>query len=199
MNRRIVSAVAAIALVALIASSASAQTGIGLRYGSFTPEGDYIDMEASSAFGAHVALGFIPVLKFQLGAEYLSGEADYDYGSGLVLPDQEYQSLAIFADVRYPISLLPMFPIKPMIGGGMNINLMTYMDRETVENALNNPSTEPDPADFTKTGYHLMVGLLFKPPILPFSISVEYRIQKIKLEDETVSNNGVLFGLTYGF
>ena len=75
MSRRIVSAVAAIALVALIASSASAQTGIGLRYGSFQPKGDYITMDATSAFGAHVALGFIPILKFQLGAEYLSGTA----------------------------------------------------------------------------------------------------------------------------
>lgn len=198
MNRRIVSAVAAIALVALIASSASAQTGIGLRYGSFTPEGDYIDMEASSVFGAHVALGFIPVLKFQLGAEYLSGTADYHYPGGLDLANQDYQSIAIFADVRYPIQLLPLFPIKPMVGAGMNINLMTYMDEATVEDVVLR-GMDPDPADFTKTGYHIMVGLLFKPPILPFSISVEYRIQKIKLEDETVSNNGVLFGLTYGF
>lgn len=199
MNRRIVSAVAAIALVALIASSASAQTGIGLRYGSFQPEGDYITMDAAPAFGAHVALGFIPILKFQLGAEYLKGTADYDYGGGLVLTDQDYQSLAIFADVRYPISLLPLFPIKPMIGGGMNINLMTYMDQATVEDAIMGGLSDPDPANFTKTGYHIMFGLLFKPPILPFSITAEYRIQKIKLEDETVSNNGVLFGLTFGF
>ena len=199
MNRRIVSTVAAIALVALIASTASAQTGIGLRFGSFTPEGDYITMDATSAFGAHVALGFIPVLKFQLGAEYLSGTADYDYGGGLVLTDQDYQSIAIFADVRYPISLLPMFPIKPMIGGGMNINLMSYLDRASVADALAGSVTDPDLENFTKTGYHIMFGLLFKPPILPFSISAEYRIQKIKLEDETVSNNGVLFGLTFGF
>ena len=198
MNRRIVSTVAAIAVVALIATSASAQTGIGFRYGSFQPEGDYITMDATSALGAHVALGFIPVLKFQLGAEYLSGTADYDYGGGLVLTDQDYQSIAIFADVRYPISLLPMFPIKPMVGAGMNINLMTYMDEATVEDVVLE-GMDPDPADFTKTGYHIMFGLLFKPPILPFSISAEYRIQKIKLEDETVSNNGVLFGLTFGF
>ena len=199
MNRRILSAVAAIAFIALTASSASAQTGIGVRYGSFQPDGDSIDMEATTAIGAHIALGFIPVLKFQLGAEYMSGTADYDYGSGIQLLEHDYQSIAIFADVRYPIKLLPMFPIKPMIGAGMNINLMSYFDRAAVVDAKANPSTEPDLADFTKTGYHLMFGLLFKPPILPFSITAEYRIQKIKLEDETVSNNGILFGITYGF
>jgi len=198
MNRRILSAFAAIALIALITTPAAAQTGIGVRYANLTPEGDYITMDATSAFGAHVALGFIPILKFQVGAEYLSGTADYNYSALLQLEDQDYKSLGIFVDVRKPIGLIPLFPLKLVVGGGMNINLMTYMDEQAVSDVISSGG-DPDPADFTRTGYHLMFGLLFKPPILPFTITAEYRLQTIKLEDDTVKSNGILLGLTFGF
>lgn len=197
MNRRIVSAVAAIALVALIAPSAGAQTGFGVRYGSISVEGEYVKMDATSAFGAHVALGFIPVLKFQVGAEVLSGTATYNYTPEIPNTDfdQDFKSIGIFADVRYPIKLLPLFPVKPVIGGGINVNLMSYLDREMFRTG----GVSPDVEDFTQTGYHLMFGLLIKPPFLPFSLTTEYRLQTIKLEDDTVSNNGFVIGLTFGF
>ena len=200
MSRRIITSIAAIALIALITPTAArAQTGFGVRYANLKSEGDHIIMDATSAFGAHVALGFLPILKLQVGAEYLSGTADYDYGGVLQLQEQDYKSLGIYADVRYPIKLMPLFPIKPVVGGGVNINLMSYLDRAGVEDFIAGGLGEPDVENFTQIGYHLMFGLLFKPPVLPFTITAEYRLQTIKLTDDTVENNGIVVGLTFGF
>lgn len=198
MSRRIITSIAAIALIALITPAAArAQTGFGVRAGSISVSGDYAEMDASTAFGAHVALGFIPVLKFQVGAEYLSGTATYNYTPAIPTAgiEQDFKSVGIFADVRYPIKLLPLFPVKPVIGGGLNVNLMTYMDRDAFLSGVPTPDVE----NFTQTGYHLMFGLLFKPPVLPFTITAEYRLQTIKLINDTVKNNGIVVGLTFGF
>ncbi len=198
MKRRIVLSVAAAALLVVTAVGAQAQTGFGLRAGQISVEGDNITMDASTAFGAHVALGFIPILKFQLGVEYLSGTATYNYTPGIAGSafDADYKSVGIFLDVRKPIGLIPMFPLKLLVGGGLNMNLMSYLDEAAF---LAGGAGEPTLEDFTQNGYHLMVGLVFKPPVLPFSISAEYRMQTIKLADENVKNNGLVLGLTFGF
>jgi len=191
MNRRI-GVLVGIALVLMLPAVAGAQTGLGVRAGSISVSGDYIEMEPTTAFGAHLAIGFIPVLKVQVGAEYLKGTATYSYD--VLDVESDYQAISLFADVRYPISVLPLFPVKPVVGGGLNLNLMSYLD-EAAYSAVGNP----DPADFTHTGYHLMVGLLFDPPVLPFAITAEYRIQSIALEDDKVTNKGFVVGLTFGF
>ena len=191
MNRR--SGVLVVALLVLMLPAvAGAQTGLGVRAGSISVSGDYVEMDPATAFGAHLAIGFIPVLKVQVGAEYLKGTATYSYD--VLDVESDYQAISLFADVRYPISVLPLFPIKPVVGGGLNLNLMSYLDEATYSGGVST-----DPADFTHTGYHLMAGLLFDPPILPFVITAEYRIQSIALEDDTVTNKGFVIGLTFGF
>jgi opacity protein-like surface antigen len=192
MNRRIPHVLSALAIVVLLPVMASAQTGLGVRAGSIAVSGDYIEMDPTTAFGAHLAIGFIPVLKVQVGAEYLKGTATYSYD--VLDVEEDYQAISLFADVRYPISVLPLFPIKPVVGGGLNLNLMSYLDEATYSGGVST-----DPADYTNSGYHLMFGLLFDPPVLPFTITAEYRIQSIALEDDTVTNKGVVVGLTFGF
>jgi len=195
MHRRTLRAVSAAAVLALlIPAVAQAQTGLGVRAGSFSVSGDHVEMDASTAFGAHLALGFIPVLKFQLGIEYLKGDATYDY-DGYAAVENEFQSIGVYADVRYPIEVLPLVPVKPVVGGGLDLNVMSYWDEETVAGL--DPGA--DLADFQHVGYHLIVGLLFDPPVLPFTITAEYRMQWISLEDDEVTNNGILLGLTFGF
>ncbi len=192
MNRRIPHVLSALAIVVLLPVVASAQTGLGVRAGSIAVSGDHVEMDPTTAFGAHLAIGFIPILKVQVGAEYLKGTATYSYD--VLDVEEDYQAISLFADVRYPISVLPLFPIKPVVGGGLNLNLMSYLDEATYSGGVST-----DPADFTHTGYHLMFGLLFDPPVLPFAITAEYRIQSIALEDDTVTNKGVVVGLTFGF
>ncbi len=193
MNRRF-GVLAVIVLVLLLPAAAGAQTGLGVRAGSISVSGDNIEMDPTTAFGAHLAIGFIPILKVQVGAEYLKGTATYNYGGGLPDLDQDFQAISLFADVRYPISVLPLFPIKPVVGGGLNLNLMSYVDKDTFLGGLSN-----DPADFTHSGYHFMIGLLFDPPILPFAITAEYRIQSISLDSGSITNKGFVAGLTFGF
>ena len=193
MSRTSRVAATALVLVMLAPALAQAQTGLGVRAGSFSVEGDHVTMDAETAFGAHLALGFIPLLKFQLGAEYLTGTATYDYAP-IPEVERDFKAISVYADVRYPIEVLPLFPVKPVVGAGININMMTYLD----EDAAGVPGSQ-DVDDFTHTGYHLMVGLMFDPPVLPFTITAEYRLKSIKLEDDTVSSNGILLGLTFGF
>jgi hypothetical protein len=195
MNRRF-GVLAVIVLVLLLPAAAGAQTGLGVRAGSISVSGDHIDMDPATAFGAHLAIGFIPILKVQVGAEYLKGTATYNYGSGLPDLDQDFQAISLFADVRYPISVIPLFPIKPVVGGGLNLNLMSYVDEDTF---VDMGGLSGDPASFTHSGYHLMFGLLFDPPILPFAITAEYRIQSISLESGSITNKGFVAGLTFGF
>jgi opacity protein-like surface antigen len=201
MYRRIVRAVSAAAIVALLLPAvAGAQTGFGVRAGSFTLNGDNIDMDAEATYGVHLSLGFIPVLKFQLGAEYTSGTADYDFGGIYTLADEDYKGVSVFADVRYPIKLIPMFPIKPVVGGGINMNALSYFDESQVMAIIDGGLTgDQDPDSFTNFGYHLMAGLMFDPPVLPFTITFEYRYQSISLENETISSTGFLVGVTFGF
>lgn len=184
------------AALLVLPSAALAQTGFGVRAGSFTPDGDHLKMDATTAFGAHMALGFIPVLKFQLGIEYMTGKADYTFAGGTA-SDRDFKNVGVYADVRYPISLIPLFPVKPVVGGGIDVNLMSYIDEDTFADAGMSATT--DPASFTRTGYHLMAGLMFKAPVLPFTITAEYRMQSISVSDGTLTNNGVLLGLTFGF
>jgi hypothetical protein len=191
MNRRF-GVLAVTMLVLLLPAVAGAQTGLGVRAGSISVSGDYIEMDPTTAFGAHLAIGFIPILKVQVGAEYLKGTATYSYS--VLDVESDYQAISLFADVRYPISVLPLFPIKPVVGGGINLNLMSYLDEATYSGGVST-----DPADYTHSGYHFMLGLLFDPPILPFAITAEYRIQAISLEDDKVTNKGFVVGLTFGF
>ncbi len=198
MKRRIVLSMAAAALLVVSVVGAQAQTGFGVRVGqiSVSSDDDNITMDASTAFGAHVALGFLPIVDFMLGAEYLSGTADYNYGPGLTLPDQDFKSLGIFAEIRKTFGLIPMFPVKLVVGGGMNMNLMSYLDSDAV---MNYTGGEPDLADFTKQGTHFMAGLEIKLPILPFTVNAEYRMQTIKLDDGKINNNGITLLITFGF
>ncbi len=201
MYRRIVRAVSAAAIVALLMPAvAGAQTGFGVRAGSFTLNGDNIDMDAEATYGVHLSLGFLPVLKFQLGAEYTSGTADYDFGGIYTLTNEDYKGVSVFADVRYPIKLIPMFPIRPVVGGGINMNALSYFDESQVRAIIDGAlSGDQDPDSFTNFGYHFMAGLMFDPPVLPFTIIIEYRYQSISLEDETISSTGFLAGVTFGF
>ncbi len=197
MSRRLLAAAAVIALVLCTAPPAGAQTGFGVRAASISISGDNIEMDPTMAFGAHAALGFIPFLKFQVGAEYLSGTAMYNYTD---IPaaeiEADFKSIGVFLDVRKPFGLIPMVPVKLVVGGGMNLNLMSYIDREMFEDP---PTGGPDVNDFTQTGWHVMGGLLFDPPILPFTITAEYRLQSITLTDETIKNTGFVIGITFGF
>jgi len=200
MKRRIVLSLAAATLLLVSAGGAQAQTGFGVRAGqiSISSDDDMITMDTSTAFGAHLALGFLPIVDFMLGAEYLSGTADYDYGSGLTLNDQDFQSVGVFADIRKTFGLLPMFPVKLVVGGGLDLNLMSYLDKEAVMDFAGS-SGDPDLAKFTKQGTHLMAGLEIKLPILPFTVNAEYRMQTIKLDDGKINNNGITLMITFGF
>ncbi|MFC1628292.1 outer membrane beta-barrel protein [Gemmatimonadota bacterium] len=198
MKHRIVLSMAAAALLVVSAAGAQAQTGFGVRAGqiAISSDDDMITMDASTAFGAHVALGFLPIVDFMIGAEYLSGTADYDYGGVLQLENQDFKSIGVFADIRKTFGLLPMFPVKLVVGGGLDLNLMSYLDSEAVENYTGG---DPDLADFTKQGTHLMAGLEIKLPILPFTVNAEYRMQTIKLDDGKINNNGITLLITFGF
>ncbi len=191
------------ALLVAIAIPAQAQAGFGVRAGqiSISSEDDMITMDASTAFGAHVALGFLPIFDFMLGAEYLSGTANYDYGGRLPLENQDFKSLGIFADVRKTFGLLPMFPVKLVVGGGLDLNLMTYLDQDAVNDYVGGGlSGDPDLVDFTKQGFHYMLGLEIKLPILPFTLNTEYRLQTINLgDDKKINNNGINLLITFGF
>ena len=195
MCRRIHYAVLTIVIIALlIPTITQAQTGIGIRAGKLGVDGNHVHLDTKTAFGAHLALGFIPILKFQVGIEFLSGKADYDYYSGITANNKDFTNVGVFIDVRFPIKLLPLFPIKPVVGGGVNYNLMTYLTKNMVEQG----SLDPGFGEFTHMGYHWMAGLMFDPPILPFVITAEYRFQSIKLEDDTITIEGFLVGLTFG-
>ncbi|MFO7768094.1 MAG: outer membrane beta-barrel protein [bacterium] len=194
MFRRMKLIAAAAVIALLVPAAAQAQTGFGARVGSFSVSGDNVEMDATTAFGAHVSLGFLPILKFQLGVEYLSGTADYTYGA-VTVPDQDFTNVGVFADVRYPISLIPMFPLKPVVGGGLNLNMLSYVDEDNAASV--GPGAAP--ADFTRSGYHLMAGLLFNPPVVPLAVSAEYRLQYISVSEGTIPVKGILVGLTFGF
>jgi len=198
MSRRLVAAAAVIALVLSAAPPAEAQTGFGVRAASIAVNGDYIEMDPALAYGAHVSLGFIPFLKLQVGAEYLSGTATYNYTPSIPAAEVEsdFKNIGVFLDVRKPIGLIPLFPLKLVVGGGLNYNLMSYVDQATFDTP---PAGGLSVDDFTQMGWHAMAGLLFKPPVLPFTITAEYRLQTIKLTDDTVKNNGFVIGLTFGF
>jgi hypothetical protein len=191
------------ALLIAIAVPTMAQTGFGVRAGqiSINSKDDVVTMDASTAFGAHVALGFLPIFDFMLGAEYLSGTADYDYGGILQLDNRDFKSLGVFADVRKSFGLLPMFPVKLVVGGGLDLNLMTYPDEEAVDDFISGGLTgDLDLADATRQGMHLMFGFEIKLPILPFTLNTEYRMQTINLEnDHKIRNNGLVLLVTFGF
>ena len=203
MKRLMTVCLATAALLVVIAIPAQAQTGFGVRAGqiSISSKDDIVTMDASTAFGAHVALGFLPIVDFMLGVEYLSGTADYDYGGVLQAPNQDFKSLGIFADIRKTFGLVPMFPVKLVVGGGLDYNLLTYLDEDAVDDYVDGGlSGDPDLVDLGKSGIHYMLGLEIKLPILPFTLNTEYRLQTINLgDDRKIRNNGITLLVTFGF
>jgi hypothetical protein len=203
MKRLMTVCLATAALLVAIAVPTQAQTGFGVRAGqlSITSEDDIVTMDASTAFGLHVGLGFLPIFDFMLGVEYLSGKADYDYGGVLDLDNEDFKSLGIFADIRKTFGLVPMFPVKLVVGGGLDYNLLTYLDEDTVQDYVDGGLTgAPDLVDDGKLGIHYMLGLEIKLPILPFTLNTEYRLQTINLgDDKKINNNGITLLITFGF
>ncbi len=135
--------------------------------------------------GAHLKIGTLPIIDFEAEVSY--AKKKYNRTIELITDrdttvQTDYHDLSLNASAKYniPFSLVV---IKPYIGGGLGLHLLgSKFDilKEKLKNKTLNPNYAP-----TKNSFHLLAGLKFHIPMVPFDLFAEGRHTVIQTKPKT--------------
>ncbi len=179
--------------------------GIGARLG-FVSDYEHpllseqnIEPEDLSMYGAHITLLSIAKLSVEVAGEYsfrdYRREIDTDCLSCLPVPvDFEVRDYAGYATARYK---LVTGQLGVHLGGGLNIHRMTYsMELPYAIPGFGDVLEIPDNDWYS--GFHVLAGVSFGLPMMPFRVFAEGRIAKINISGEAARQTTLLVGATFG-
>lgn len=205
MTRR---AVAFLALAALAAGPGRAECAVlsvGGRAGIAGYSGDVLfrsgDVGSDLVLGAHVQLAFLPRLALEGSAEYFATTFEYETAfEGLTLSREvDFRDLALYATVKLSLDPLPLVPLRPYVGGGAGLHLLTTeIVREEFSGAEHGEPPEEILEDAARGGFHLVAGLDAGGFLVPLGVFVEARYSRIGSDPE-ISAKSALAGLRFGF
>jgi opacity protein-like surface antigen len=186
-------------LCLLLAAPAFALTGIsfGVRGGVVNNYeqaglnlGDF-DLNEMNLAGAQVKLSSLPMFNLVLWGDYAWKSKTYDfYGQSF---EMKVHDLAFGASLVYPIKISY---ISPYLGGGIGSHHFSFDYIKSLALSLDeNGITVPESVN--RLGYHLVGGISFDPPALPFGISAEYRMNWIDTPGEVTKYNSITAGLNF--
>jgi len=191
-------------VMVLLASPVYAITGVGVGVrGGFVHNYDNpgidkspldLDLSKMPMLGAHVVLGFIPMLDIEGSAEVAWKKKEFTYLNEAA--DFTVRDFSLNATAKYKFNFLPV--MKPYIGAGLGWHWLTY------STSLDSQPSLIYPVDENRLGYHGVAGISFRFPALPFEFFGEYRYTRILTEQKDLDSKGtdfttILGGITFGF
>jgi len=195
-------------LILLFFSSSQAITGlgIGVRAGMIQNY-DNPGLDAFSSFlsldkmpflGAHLKIGTLPLVDFELSAEYAWKKKDVVVSVGplSLKGDFTVSDFSLNATAKYHLSV-PVF--KPYVGAGAGFHRLIYkLDVEGMVEPIILPENE------SRLGLHAVAGIAIKASALPFEIFAEGRYTHIKTRQDrldTSSTNypSIMLGATLNY
>ncbi|MCP4631832.1 MAG: porin family protein [candidate division Zixibacteria bacterium] len=189
-----------ILIVLLVSSNSYAITGLGfgVRGGyvmglDLGPVDDFLGTAVPNAeaddkmpmIGAHIKVGTLPVIDFDIALEYAWKDMDLGNGYGLKIGD-----FSISATGIYKVMAGPM--ITPYVGVGAGSHKLSYTFDQPGGGFI-----IPGPDDETKLGYHGMVGAKIHPPMFPLEFFARYRYTIISTSDKSTKYSTIFAGATF--
>ena len=188
--------------------SASAITGIsiGAKVGSATYQGQVLpgsdDVGSALTYGAIIEIGTLPVLDFELHANYFKKDFTYAYDAGtlgVVSQEFEFTDFNVLALAKKNINPIPASPLGVYVGGGFGWHVLST---EVGQALLSDPQLASNPTGLVestgKLSAQAMVGLKLKFPVMPLAIFGEGRYGNI-FADENVTIYSVEAGAMLSF
>lgn len=149
--------------------------------------------------GAHLKIGTLPIIDFEADVSY--AKKSYKPTIKVIVGgitvekkvETDYHDLSLNASAKYglPLSLVV---VKPYIGAGIGVHLLgSTLDILEGQDIRDGEIK----ADFssTKNSFHLLAGLKFHIPMIPFDIFAEGRYTVIQTDPKT-KYNSIYAGLT---
>lgn len=188
--------------ILLIANSAFAVVGIGARGGmnmfADDPPGD------GPMFGAQLKLDFpLTPISVELSGELFQKTYDkeFSYGGETVEYETKFRNISANATLKYHVKLMPLSPIKPYVGAGAGLHVMSYEVEYEGETIIIPGDVEAsmEPEDVSKLGIHGVVGTDINLPVLPFAFFIEGKYTTIFTEEESTNFTSLYGGVNFGF
>jgi hypothetical protein len=179
--------------------------GIGARLG-FVSDYEHplldeqgIEPEDLSMYGAHITLLSIAKLSVELAGEYSARDFQREINLDLIgmspaLVDFKVRDYAGYATARYK---LITGQLGVHLGGGLNIHRMTY-SKELPYAIPGFGNVVEIPVNDWYSGFHVLAGVSFGLPMIPFRVFAEGRIAKINVSDDAARQTTLLVGATFG-
>lgn len=176
-----------------MATSSYALTGIsvGVKGGQamktdLGPVEGLADIDNMTLLGVQLKIATLPMVDFIGTIEYAWADAELTGIPGKF----KVHDLGLTVSVVYPFNM-PV--LKPYAGIGIGTHSVNY----TVE-LSGVPLGAPLPGDANHLGYHLVGGADLELPVLPFSFTVEARINWVKTERELTRYFQITGGVNFG-
>jgi outer membrane protein W len=199
--KRIVILISVLSII-LIANSAFAVVGIGARGGmnmfADDPPGN------GPMFGAHLKLDFpLTPISVELSGELFQKTYDeeFAYGGETVEYETKFRNISANATLKYYMKLMPLSPIKPYIGAGAGLHVMSYEVEYEGETIIipEDAQAGMEPEDVSKLGIHGVLGMDIKLPVMPFALFVEGKYTSVFTEEESTNFTSLYGGINFGF
>ena len=175
--------------------------GFGLRGGvipSLDDPNTEEKIENLPFIGAHLKIGTLPIIDLEVDVSYAKKSYQPKIGIKVhgvdttVSVETDYHDLSLSASAKYnlPISLVV---VKPYVGGGIGVHLMGSK-LDIAKELITSGELEPDYSS-TKNSFHLLAGMKFHIPMIPFDIFAEGRYIIVQTDPKT-KYNSIYAGLT---
>lgn len=194
-------------LVIVYPISGAAVTGVsvGAKVGYANYTGDILpssgDVGGSLMYGAVIEIATLPVVDFEIHANYFTKDFTYSYtvAGNSASTTFEFQDLNVLALAKKNLITVPASPIGLYLGGGVGWHLI---NTEIAQRGNFDPSSADDPfalfENTSKMSANGLVGLKLSAPVVPFAIYGEGRFGRI-FTDEPLTSTEIEAGLLLKF
>jgi hypothetical protein len=163
-----------------------AVTGLSLggKVGYANYSGDVLpasgDVGNAFMYGAILEIATLPVVDFELHANYFAKDFSYTYdvGGNPVSTDFQFRDFSLLALVKKNLITLPASPLGLYIGGGVGWHLINTEVAKDIA-AGNDPANADDPIalfkNSAKMSGHALAGVKLSLPVVPLAFYGETR------------------------
>ena len=207
--KRIAILIAFITIAYPVSASAIAGLAVGAKIGSATYKGEVLpgsdDVGSGIYYGAIVEISTLPVLDFEIHANYFKKDFSYAYdlpGFGPVSQDFEFTDMNVLALAKKNIIPVPMSPIKAYVGGGVGWHVLNTEVGKAIAGGQVLPQQANDPTFLVestgKPSVQGLLGLKLKFPVFPLAIYGEGQYGSI-FADSNITIYSAEVGALFGF